>query len=75
MREIVIELRGRELPIHYVEPAGTVYEPMWWIPAEAKFCPIRPLRDDERRRIDFACLHDLVERRREWRLALEARRA
>jgi len=70
-RRIEVTVRGVRVDVDYVEPAGTVFHPLW------HFCGgevIINLTAAEARIIDAACLHDLIERRAAWRVSLERRR-
>lgn len=70
MRCITVTLdSGRRLEVGYREPRGRLYEVLWHLTAGAP-----PLTDADARRIEAACLHDLVERRGAWHLALALRR-
>jgi hypothetical protein len=69
MRRISVTLDDRRrLEVGYEEPSGRVYEIKWYL-----FGSDFGLSDADCRKIEFSCLHDLVERRGEWQLALKLR--
>jgi hypothetical protein len=69
MRRLTVTLDDRRrLEVAYAEPSGRVYEIKWYL-----FGGDFGLSDADCRRIEAACLHDLVERRGEWQLALKLR--
>lgn len=71
MRRIAVELNGwRVVQVFYCEPPGCPYEVRWYLATGIGL----NFDDDDVRRINGACLHDLLERRRAWCSALENRR-
>ena len=69
MRKITVTLDDRRrIEVAFEEPAGRAYEIKWYL-----FSSDTGLSDADCRKIEFACLHDLVERRGEWNLALKLR--
>jgi hypothetical protein len=72
MRRITVTIDdGRRLEIGYAEPNGCVYEVRWHFVGGSLW---PPLTKADARTIEAACLHDLIERRNAWRLALRMRR-
>lgn len=70
MRRIAVELsRWRVVQVVYREPPDCPYEVRWYL---ANGIGLN-FDDDDVRRINGACLHDLLERRRAWCMALEAK--
>lgn len=69
-RRLSLTIRGREVDVAYVEPAGEPYQVSWWIVSTGSM----QMTGDDLRTIGFACLGDLVERRRIWLGLLAERR-
>jgi hypothetical protein len=71
-RRLHITLRdGRAIDVSYAERNGTPYEIAWYLLAPQQIGA--HFTEALCREVELACLHDLVERRQSWLLALETR--